>query len=135
MFNLLLKFFKYSLVGLINTSVCLLVILILTKWSSLNVYFINITGYIVGVLNSFVLNRYWTFKKKDNQKNQKKIQKEFFHFIIVFIIAYSIQFFCLWLLVELGKIPELFSQFIAMGIYAVVGFLLNNRFTFQQKKE
>ena len=130
MLNLFLKSIKYSLVGLVNTTISFLVILILEQLSPLNSYVINIIAYGIGVINSFFLNRNWTFK---TSQKAKKETGEFLRFIIIFIITYLLQFCCLWVLIEILIFPTLLSQAIAMALYVIVGFLLNNYFTFREK--
>ena len=57
---LIFQFLRYSLVGLLNTALGLLVIwgLMLAGFGP---YSANVAGYAVGLVLSFFLNRAWTF--------------------------------------------------------------------------
>ncbi|MDR3142710.1 MAG: GtrA family protein, partial [Tannerellaceae bacterium] len=53
---------KYGIVGISNTIVTAAVIWVMMKLSGCPAVLSNITGYIAGLLNSFILNKQWTFK-------------------------------------------------------------------------
>jgi putative flippase GtrA len=76
-------FIKFNLVGLVNTGITILVynLLLLLKINQVIVFPIS---YFSGVLNSYLMNKFWTFG------NKKSFQlKEAGKFIIVNLIAYG----------------------------------------------
>ena len=53
---------RYGVVGVSNTLITAVVIWVMMKMAGCLDVLSNITGYAAGVLNSFVLNKKWTFK-------------------------------------------------------------------------
>ena len=80
------QFFKFIIVGIINTLLTFLTFKILTDILFINDSISNILSYIIGLINSFILNKLWTFKSKIISL------KEFIYFIIIFLISFSLQF-------------------------------------------
>lgn len=58
----ILQFGKYIIVGVLNTLVTLVVIFLAKSVFHLNPYVSNLTGYAVGIANSFLWNRQWVFQ-------------------------------------------------------------------------
>jgi putative flippase GtrA len=67
------QFIKFNLVGLLNTALDFAVITLLT-W--LGVYYIlaQCLSYGVGMLNSYTLNKYWTFAQKGRFEPKQAIR-------------------------------------------------------------
>ena len=53
---------KYGLVGVSNTLITMVVIWLMLKTLGLPEGLSNFTGYVAGLLNSYIWNRQWTFK-------------------------------------------------------------------------
>ena len=62
-----LQFFKFLIVGCINTGLSLAVIYILQNGFDVKYTKANLIGYILGVINSFFWNKLWVFQKKDGK--------------------------------------------------------------------
>lgn len=73
---------KFGLVGLVNTAVDFAVFVLLTKAVDLNSTISHAISYSCGVLNSYFLNRKWTFKQKS-----KSHPMEFFKFLLVNLVS------------------------------------------------
>ena len=121
------QFLKFSIVGIVNTLITLLIIWTFVNVFSTTHYTANLVGYIAGVVNSFLLNKYWTFKDKSEWGIL------FVKFISVFAITYLIQLLALYLLINFSNIPPFLCQILAMGVYTVLNYLLNCKFTFNSK--
>ena len=144
--NFLVQVIKYGIVGVLNTLLTAATIWIMmflvfqtekeNPSSTLVASVSNITGYIVGLINSFVINRKWTFKSNNNWKN------EFIKFIMAFLICYIPQFFLVNFLntntdyyfdVQPVVISHTYTcQLIGIVFYTSINFLLNKFFTFKQ---
>ncbi len=120
---------KYIAVGVINTLLSLFVIMLCMYVFKMAYDISNLVGYIVGLINSFIWNKLWVFKKR----GAKMIIREVSYFLGVFLICYLIQFLCLKLFVERLNWNEYLSQIISMVIYTVPGYLLNRFLTFKNK--
>ena len=84
------RFVKYCTVGVINTAVTLLVILVTKSVIGLHPLLCNALGYTAGVINSFLWNRAWVFR------SDGKMGREAVKFIIGFGICYLAQFLLVW---------------------------------------
>ena len=126
--NIFKQFFKFSIVGILNTFIGLGTILILYNIYSVNYVLANVVGYILGLINSFIWNKKWTFKSKG------PFSKEIIPFLITFIISYFANLVSVIFIVEVLKINPNISQVISMGIYTAVNFILNRKWTFSAIK-
>lgn len=118
--------FKFALVGVLNT---------LVGWAAFSLFFYlvkldfrlaNIISYALGLINSFIFNKLWTFQSK------KYKASEIFWFICIFVIAFGTQYFLsLFLKDTLHWHP--FIAFVAGNVvYTVLGFLGNKLVTFRK---
>lgn len=142
----ILQALKYGVVGVMNTLLTAVVIWFILRFvygindkegaSATAMFVANILGYTVGVVNSFLFNRNWTFKSKDNWK------ADFVKFLLVFAFCYLIQLVAVIGLNEWGVIPPVkvfgylilpayIYQFTGIAVYTVLNFLLNKYYTFK----
>ncbi|MDR0757116.1 MAG: GtrA family protein [Tannerella sp.] len=134
---------KYGIVGVGNTLLTLVIILIMTKGMGCAEAFSNFTGYIAGLISSYILNRQWTFHSGADWR------KSLVRFFGVFAACYVLQL--LLLLVLNGFCPEnpplygffrpvlqpmhvdplFYIQMLAMAFYTVLNFTVNKFYTFK----
>lgn len=135
---------KYGVVGAGNTILSLVVIWVMTKKLGCTEAFANFTGYCIGLISSFFLNRKWTFNSTGN------VLGSAVKFFLVFAVCYLLQLsvllflnhYCpqnppLYSLFEsiwkIFKIDTLFYiQLLAMVVYTAVNFLINKYYTFKK---
>jgi len=123
------QFIKFSIVGLINTGIHYTVFLLFYRIVSINYLIASVMGYCCGLLNSYLMNRKWTFNSGAVDK-----KNEFFKFIAVNVTALGINVASLRLLVEsLGIKPEI-SQLASIGLSLIVNFIGNKYWTFRPVK-
>lgn len=119
------QFIRFCLVGFSNTLLTMLTVWILLKILYRSDYFSNIIGYLVGLINSFIWNRKWTFK------NRLKVRVTIFKFIVIFAISYLFQLGNLFILLHFSKIDPYICQLLSIFIYTLLNFLLNKFYTFK----
>lgn len=119
-----IKFIKFITVGITNTIITLAIIYIMVIFAKMNYLAANCFGYCIGLLNSYILNKYWTFKKHSFQL------KEVCRFLLVFIISYFLQFASLWFFIQVIYINMFCSQILSMGIFTLSNYLFNKIYTF-----
>lgn len=78
---------RFSVVGIINTAIDFLMFTLSQSFFGLGYSISQIIGYSFGVLNSFVLNKKWTFHDKSANK---KTFHELVQFVIVNLVSLSI---------------------------------------------
>lgn len=126
--NTKLQFLKFGLIGLLNTLVHYLTFIILFKLAGIHMLVASSIGYMLGIINSFFLNRKWTFQVKGNNW-----RVEAFKFFVVNAFSLAINLLLLETLVKyLYLRPEL-SQILAIAGSLVVNFWGNKMWTFKHK--
>jgi putative flippase GtrA len=60
----IIQFIKFNFVGIINTVITFIVFYILHKLFNIHELIAEPIGYVCGLINSFILNKIWTFGKK-----------------------------------------------------------------------
>lgn len=117
-------FIKYLLVGVANTIIGFGIIFTM-MFSGFSPEVSNLVGYVIGIFVSYVLNKYFTFKKK------KKNKKEFFKFIFSMLISYSLNLLTLLICYRILNIDKYLSQIISGVIYTLSGFILSKFYAFK----
>ena len=116
---------KFGIVGVTNTIVTLGTIYLLYTFTPFHYYITNGIGYILGFLNSFILNKLWTFKARG------VLYRELFLFIIVFLVSYGVQLCVLHVLKVFLELNLVVAQILAMVFYTFTNYIGNRLFTFR----
>ncbi|NQV32311.1 MAG: GtrA family protein [Phycisphaeraceae bacterium] len=85
-------------------------------------------GFGFAVTNSYIVNKYWTFKTRGSKK-----RREFAKFIIVNLVTLSINLGSMALLVEQCGMDPRIAQLASIGLTLSINFLGNKFWTFRQK--
>lgn len=120
------QFIKFILVGIINTLVTYFTFKALTMVFFINDIIAIIISYIVGVTNSFIFNKIWTFKSKIMSI------REIISFVIIFLISLFVKIVVYKTLKEKFFIQKDIAFFIGMAFYTTINFLLNKYITFRK---
>ena len=122
------SFIVFGLVGVLNTGIDVAVFSLLTWWQ-LPWLAAQIAGYGCGVLNSFLMNRKWTFKQ------QGPFAKGLLRFLLLNVLTLGLTSACMQFMHELLGI----SLWLSKGTATVFGVLLNfagsKRWVFRQEAE
>jgi putative flippase GtrA len=123
------KFFfqilSFSLIGILNSAITLFIIFFLYNLIHLHYLIANLIGYIIGLISSFILNKKYTFKSKENST------KEILLFFILFGMSYLLNLCTVMFLMELINVDNTLSQIAGMLMYTVTNFLGNKYWTFK----
>ena len=117
------SFTLYLGVGVLNTLVGFGVIFGLML-AGLSPELSNASGYAVGVVFSYAMNKFFTFKARGKGK------AEFLRFGAAMLFAYALNFVALKILLRLGLNPYA-CQIISGAIYTIAGFLLSKLWVFK----
>ncbi len=118
------QFSRFLLVGFANTALGYAVIFACMYFVGLSPELSNATGYTVGLLASYFLNRHFTFR------SARRRSTEFVRFVLVFLTAYTANLIVLIVLVRGWEIHAALSQVIAGVVYIETAYLLNKRYVF-----
>jgi putative flippase GtrA len=121
---------KFLLVGLLNTAIQYLVFLTLYEIVRVNYLVASTAGYCLGILNSYVLNKRWTFASATGE-----ILPEAMRFATVNLVALGTNTGLLFLLVSTQNMQPRFAQLWALASSVSVNFVLNRYWTFAQGAE
>jgi len=125
------QFIKFSLVGATNTIVDFILFYFFTRyvhWFSVHYLIANGFAFAVAVTNSYFINHYWTFNKKDSGHNLG----EYIKFILVNVFTLFIVEVCLYFLIEQWQIYDLYAKIMIVLISAVSNFLLSKFLVFKK---
>ena len=85
----------------------------------------NIVGYAAGIINSFIWNRFWTFKVKH------KARVQFVRFVGLNIAALALSSASLFVFTDTLELPYLPVWFITMSIVTLVNFVCSKYWVFR----
>jgi putative flippase GtrA len=127
--NKWISFIKFALVGVVNTLIDFVVYALLTT-IGVNYILAQWISYSAGILNSYVMNRKWTFERKE-----KSSKREVILFVIVNLITLSLTSFLLTVLYNKWGIPLLISKLLITIASVGINFIGTELFVFTTKKE
>jgi putative flippase GtrA len=136
-----IQLIKYGVIGVMNTLITLVTFYLLNTVAGVPYGVANVVGYVLGVVNSFLWNRNWVFKTKNNFK------RELLLFVCGFLICLALQLGVSWILLEgLGwkNLPDDIIPFfpmekagqnivmvLAMVVYTLANYAYNRCVTFR----
>ena len=119
-----IKFAKFILVGIMNTAISYTVYVILLQFG-ISFAIAAAIGQIAGIINSYFMNKYFTFK------SNKKSIGEVFRFILV----YTFQYILGVLFIYLMPLSYELAGLIILPINPIISFLGHKYFTFKEVNE
>jgi len=120
MFGKLKHISRFSMVGVMNTAVDFLMFTLSHSLLGLGYSFSQIIGYSFGVINSFILNKKWTF---DDRKANKKTFHEFMKFSVVNLVSLSITIIAMTVLVKNLNIGVYSSKILVTVLAQITNYL------------
>lgn len=117
---------RYSLVGILNTLVTLLVIYGLKAGFGADDYWANATGYGIGLIVSFTLNRAYTFG------HDGAVSGAAARFLISFAICYTINLAVVGVLVDGLGVNGYLAQPCGMASYTISFYILLRTHVFRR---
>lgn len=122
---------RFIIVGCINTGVDFLTFTILYSFLGGAKLACQVGGYSMGIVNSFILNKLWTFKESKSKVNATT---QFIKFVFVNIISLTISLIGLNLLNGEENINIYISKVIVTGFLQIFNYVLYKGIIFQDKK-
>lgn len=138
----MLHFVKYNLIGIMNTLITLVVSWVLFELLDWSLTLSNFLGFVAGGINSYIMNRIWNFKSKNEKKTEAT------RFLIVFLCAYGLNLLvlkgCEYALLNfsifdglcqfVGQFtkPTFLANIVANVIYVLASFTLYKKWVFRK---
>lgn len=126
--GLTFQFAKFVAVGVLNTAVGLTFIFAakaLLGWGDLAA---NASGYAVGLVTSFALNRAWTFRDRG------RISPALLRFLAAFAVAYLANLVSVFALRDLAHVDSYLAQAAGVVPYTILFFLASRAFVFLDRR-
>ena len=117
--------FKFGLVGLANTAIDFLIFGWLYLGWGWDYLFANAIAYSSGIVNSFLLNKHWTFSET---KARGHTPQQFVVFALLNVFGLGIS--TLVLAVMAKFLPVLLAKLIAIAVTFIWNFLSSRRFVY-----
>jgi len=122
--NFLIKKYKrlirFSIVGVINTAVDFMIFILLNKFIGVYYLFSQIAGYTGGIINSFILNKIWTF---DNKNITKKTPQQLAQFILINLVSLSVSLIGMKMFVSSLSISVIISKVMVTVLSQVINYM------------
>ncbi len=126
----IIQFIKFSVIGVSNTLVSLVVYYIFV-FIDPSLYIVgNTVGYAAGVLNSYFWNERFVFDRK-GQSHLKGIFKMYMSSIFIYLLNTGL----LFVLVKYVSLSEKIAPLIVAAVLLPCNFLINKFWTFRQRKK
>ncbi|MFD2618534.1 GtrA family protein [Terrilactibacillus laevilacticus] len=130
MSNSIVSIIKFGIVGCLNTLIDFIVFALLTA-VGIPYVISQCISYGAGVLNSYILNRSWTFK----QSKQTGKTQEFGKFVVVNIVTLFITLSLLAFFYQVMGYPKLVSKGIATIIGVAINFVGSRFWVFREHRK
>lgn len=117
---------KFALVGVVNTLLDMGLFALLAQLLGVNVYLSQCISFSAGVLNSYLINRSWTFRTKEAFWSPALVR-----FLLLNVAMLAVSTAIIWLFYDLLGIHKLIAKVISTGCTLVVSFLINRLWVFR----
>ena len=111
---------RFGCVGCLNTMFDFGIFSVLNSLFGINYVISQVLSYSGGTLNSYVLNKFWTF---NDTKTNKKTTKEMIQFIVVNSASLGVSLIALSILMNDSSMNSFVAKIISMVSAQVVNFL------------
>ena len=123
------RLIKFGITGVANTLIDLVVFTVLRSGLAVNLYLAKTAGYLCGMLNSYIVNRRWTFQTKSDF-----LSIEFLKFILLNLAMLGVSYGFLYLFADLCALPDWFANILTTGLVMLISFCVNNLWVFRNKR-
>jgi putative flippase GtrA len=122
------QFIKFNLVGLMNTALDFLIFYLLV---GLGVFYIaaQCISYGIGMLNSYLLNKYWTFAQKGRVQPKQAVR-----FIVLNLGSLLLSLGLLALFADRLHLSLWLAKLLATGVTTVFNYGGNKLWVFQERE-
>jgi len=120
---------RFAVVGLINTGIDLAVFSIAFYWLGLNLIVANTIAYSVATINSYLMNKYWTFA---GQSAPEVSTSEFTRFVLFNLGGLVLSNLAVFIFAKF--VPPIVAKLGAVGITFVWNYLTIRRFVFHKNE-
>lgn len=118
---------RYGIVGIIGTLIHFLILILLVKTYSLSPVLASSIGFIVVLLVSYRLNKYWTF----NQINSLDKSSRFIKYSVVSVCGLILNTTVMYISIDWLHLHYVIGQCLVIIVVPVFNYILNRNWTFR----
>jgi putative flippase GtrA len=122
------KLIKFSGIGVINTAIDFLIYSLLYSVFHVDASFAHVSGYTIGTINSYFMNKYITYKG-----GTKDRRPEITRFIFTNALSLAISTLTIWLLTDIYYMNGYIAKLCAIIVTQGVNFTLYSFWVFRKK--
>jgi putative flippase GtrA len=123
------KFVKYGLVGILGTGLHFSVLICLVKLLGCNVVFSSTIGFIIVLIISYFLNKYWTFNSSGHGL------QEFIKYAVVSLIGLFLNTIIIYVCTYILELNYIIGQFCVVFIVPISNYFFNSMWSFKEKSD
>ena len=127
-FGLHLSLVRFLIVGVANTLVGIGTIYAAMYFLGFDIVYANILGYTIGVIQSFILNKRWTFDSSD------RALSSFIRFLLVLAVAYGANLVTVVVANTAFEVNPYIAQALGIIPYTSTGYLGSRYFVFRNQR-
>lgn len=120
---------KFGMVGVLNTAVDFIVFLFFTRVAGLAPELSKVISYSAGVVNSYIFNSRWTFRKESTDSLRQKLR-----FLVVSLIGCAVGTGVVKMCVDVFGWVDWVSNIASICVTVGVNFLGSKLFVFRAKR-
>lgn len=124
------KFLKFGITGVMNTVVDFAVYTVLVSLTGMGLYVPQVISYCCGMLNSYIVNRKWTF---DTQNGFFSL--ELVKFIVLNLAMMLLGMGIIYLCVEQMGFHKLAGKLVSTVLVMAINFVVSNLWVFRNKNK
>ncbi len=122
------QIFKFSLVGILNTAICLGIYYFLL-FCGVNYLIAYTFGFLGSVINSFCFNKKFVFV----QKQEQRVIVLFIKVFLSYLFSFGFSLLLMYILVNVLRIPSVIAPILKMIVVIPINFVLNKFWAFKDK--
>lgn len=120
------QFFRFCVTGITGAIIDFGFLYLLIEFANLNYLLSATISFVLALIDTYLLNKYWTFQNKENNH-----AKQFSKFLLTSLVGLLINLGIMYLMVDVLLIWYIFAKIIASIIVLFWNFLMNKHFTFK----
>lgn len=126
-------YFRFIIVGIINTIIGSGTMFILYNVFNTGYWISTASNYIIGSIVSYVLNKYYTFQNKE--KSKAEMVRFIFNICVCYFIAYGVTKPLVYKVMESysKSIQDNITMLIGMGVFVCLNYIGQRFFVFKNK--
>ena len=125
------RFFKFGITGVLNTIIDLLTYTLCIEIFKITPEISQIFAYTTATVNSYLVNKNWTFRNKKSKNYNKYSKSEIFRFVLVNTISMTLSALGIYILYNKLGINEYLAKIPVACITISINYFGNKIFVFK----